>query len=330
MIKRLTFVFAFVSLLCGCYDSTDIEDIKNVALIIADNDKISYCTITTQSDEKIYGFKVYDIATDDLYYGINSIEEQTGKQVSLSHLEAIMFTTRCDYKAVKKIVNSLLEGTNSHPKVMTAFLVSDSAMFFDKLNIPSDTSVNKLIKNVFHNKFQATTECTAMDLSCAMNFDVAGERVPVVFADDDGNIKSNESMFVNNYGFAHIDEHTTQFLNAISSDGEVYINYDNIIIPVKCRNIKFDLSQNNIDCNYVLEICSDSDKTSKQAITDFVKYVTDNITQKKKNGFDLLNLQGKIIKNFNSISSFEKYIQNNGGINNWLKNINLNIEIEVE
>ncbi len=329
MIKRLSFIFVFACLLCGCYDHTDIEDIKNVALIIADTNKISYCTITTEPEEKSYGYKVYNVATDDLYYGLNSIGEQTGKEVSLSHLEAIMFSKECDYQTVKKTINSLLEGTNSHPKIMTAFLDGDSAMFFDRLNIPADTSVNKLISNVFYNRFESTIECSAMDLSCAINFDVAGKAVPVVFADEEGNIKSTESVFVNNYGFASLDMNTTQFLNAIDSK-EVYINYNNINVPVECQNIKFTLSQNSIDCDAVLKIRSGSDSTTKQVVSDFVKAVTDDIIFKKNEGFDLLNMQGKIVKEFRDIPSFEKYIQKNGGVKNWLKNINLNIEIGVK
>lgn len=329
MIKRLSFIFVFACLLCGCYDHTDIEDIKNVALIIADTNKISYCTITTEPEEKSYGYKVYNVATDDLYYGLNSIGEQTGKEVSLSHLEAIMFSKECDYQTVKKTINSLLEGTNSHPKIMTAFLDGDSAMFFDRLNIPADTSVNKLISNVFYNRFESTIECSAMDLSCAINFDVAGKAVPVVFADEEGNINSTESVFVNNYGFASLDMNTTQFLNAIDSK-EVYINYNNINVPVECQNIKFTLSQNSIDCDAVLKIRSGSDSTTKQVVSDFVKAVTDDIIFKKNEGFDLLNMQGKIVKEFRDIPSFEKYIQKNGGVKNWLKNINLNIEIGVK
>ncbi len=329
MIKKLLFIFVFACLLCGCYDNTDIEDIKNISLIIADTNKISYCTITTEPEEKSYGYKVYNVATDDLYYGLNSIGEQTGKEVSLSHLEAIMFSRECDYQTVKKTINSLLEGTNSHPKVMTAFLDGDAAMFFDRLDIPSDTSVNKLISNVFNNRFQNTTRCTATELSCAMNFDVSGKAVPVVYADDEGNIQSIDSVFVNNYGFANLDVNTAQFLNAIGGSREVYIDYNNVNVPVKCEEIKFDTSQNTIKCKVLFAISSGRDSTTKQAFSDFAKVVTDDIIAKKENGFDLLNLQVEIIKKFNNIPSFEKHMQKNGGVKNWLKNINLNIEIGV-
>ncbi len=330
MIKKCVFIFAFACLLCGCYDQTDIEDIKNVSLIIVDKGNISYCTITTEPEEKSYGYNVYNVTTDDLYYGINSICNQTGKEVSLSHLEAIVFTKNCEYNIVKKSINSLLEGTNSHPKIMTAFLDGDASAFFDKLSIPSDTTVNKLISNVFDNKFTSTTQCSAMELSCAMNFDMSGKCVPVVFLDNEGNIKSSESVFVNNYGFAELDATTTQFLNAAFGRGEVYVNYNNATAPIVCKNINFATNLNNIDVNANLQICSGQSLGAKQAFSDFAKTVIDDIVVKKNNGFDLLNLQGQMAKKFNSISSFEQYIQNNGGVQNWLKNINVNIKAEVK
>ncbi len=329
-LKKLAAVVAITFVLGGCYDRTDIEDIKNIALIIVDENTISYCTVTTEPEEKSYGYNVYEVETDDLYYGINSVSSQTGKEASLSHLEAILFTDKCSYEKLKKSVNSLLEGTNSHPKVMTAYIAGDAKSFFEQLNIPSDTSVNKLIGNVFHNRFGINTECTAMEISCALNFDISGRFVPVVYTDDDGNINFSGSMFVNSLGHIYVERSTTQFINASKTKGGmVYIDYENESVPVRCNEINFKTAQQNINCNAQLEIYSQKDD-KKQAVSDYAKAVTDDIIAKKNNGFDLLNLQGEITKKFRDIPSFERYIKNNGGVQNWIKNIDVNIEIEVK
>ena len=47
--------FLFVS---GCYDMTDIENVKSISAIGVGETGITFCTVSTTPDEKIYGFDV--------------------------------------------------------------------------------------------------------------------------------------------------------------------------------------------------------------------------------------------------------------------------------
>lgn len=324
MIKKTIAVFMILLLLCGCYDKVDIENIKSIALICVDNSKMYYCSVSGDMAEKKYNYTVYPIQTDDLNYGLNYICEQTGKKMSLSHLDAMLFSTECNYNLVKKSVNALLQKTNTHPKVMTAFFNGSFKEIFENPNIDNDVSLGKTIDKILTNKYTYITKCSAMELSCAINFDSAGKSVPVINLNN-GQFEHYGSVYVDYFNMVYLDDVTTQFVELIknkSAGNYVKFNNSDIFIDVSSVDINVNKQTAKLKINLNTKGIKD-----KKMLVDAINHFKQNVVNLNNNGFDIFGLANYLNKSFKSIPDKNEYLKKYNGINGWISNLNLDIEV---
>ena len=319
MAKKCTFISLVVLvalMLGGCYDMVDIEDIQSVAAICVDNGSIAYCTVSASPSEKEYSYDVYSIEGDNLYHGIDSISRQTGKVVSLSHLEAIMFSDDCSHQLVKENINALLSRTNSHPKAMAVYYEGAGKSFLEGISVSAKTGFAKHIRQVLENKYSKNTVCSAMELSYAMNFEGAGATVPVIGKDDDGNIIYTASVFTNSQDTMLLRKPVSDVLTALKNPGSgVYADIGQPV-ELKCTeyNISYNKSENRVDVNAGFEY--NNVYNSEITDDDMGKMLNDGVNfilQQRLVGFDILDIYSRIKKSCISIPALEKHIYSAGG-----------------
>ena len=313
MKKIIILIPILTILLSGCYDMTDIEDIETVTTVYNEPKKITYCTVTTIPDEKKYGYRLYTCETSDLFEGINEISLKTGKKISVAHLDSIIFMKDCEPPLIKEVCTSAVDGSDFHPKIMTAFSDMSSDDFFAKLSVPDDTVLYRHISDVFHNKYAVVPQCTVIELYRSLQNESPGVNLPVFTLDTDGNITSDGICHVsyNKTGFFHSDFAET--VNLLENRGKpIYYNSDGEIISVTLTdgNVEYDKDRNFIMLYMEIhtdiggeEIEEHTIKLIKEKITsDTVK-----ICNEKNNGFDILNLSREMLKKFISEEEFNRY-----------------------
>ena len=316
MIKRLILIIISTAILSGCYDQTDIENLKNVSIICVDNSNIYFCCVTSKKDDNKYSYDLYTVNTDDLYYGIDNISKITGKVISLSHVEAIIFSDQCDYNHIKKTVNSLLEGTNTHPKIMTAFYNGNFKDFFETVKVPSDISISKFMDKILLNNNIVIPMCSAMELSCALNFDIPGYLVPLISINN-GNIEVGESYFVNNKGINLINKTVTGITALINTKkGNAYIYWNNNYVPVEIENVRHIADKSNV--NILIDL-----KDEKQKM--IFDYYENEIYKLNREGLDLLGAENYLNKDFIDVKSKKEYF--NKSKKEWISSVKFDVEV---
>ena len=302
----------------GCYDQNDIENIKSIALICVDEENLYFCSAAPVKDENKYNYEIYSVKTDNLYYGINKLTQITGKEISLSHIEAMIFSDKCNYNNIKKCINSLLKDTNSHPKVMTAFFKGEVKSILDMISNTEYSNLSEHIDYILTNKYITTTKCTARQLSCALNFDVPGYCVPLISISND-NVVIRESVFVNNFGMQYIDEPVTSLINLINNkNGRDYVLYDGKAIPVILLNSKKYLDETGAEV-----ILNFGDLKNKKII----EYFNNEIKNFYKNGYDLLGFGELLNKKFVDEKSKNTFLSEFNDFQGWIRQLNVNIEV---
>lgn len=316
MIKKLILIILLTAILSGCYDQTDIENLKNVSIICVDNSNIYFCCVTSKKDDNKYSYDLYTVNTDDLYYGIDNISKITGKVISLSHVEAIIFSDQCDYNHIKKTVNSLLEGTNTHPKIMTAFYNGNFEDFFETVKVPSDISISKFMDKILLNNNIVIPMCSAMELSCALNFDIPGYLVPLISINN-GNIEVRESYFVNNKSINLINKTVTGITALINAKkGNAYIYWNNNYVSVEIENVRYNVDKSNV--NILIDLKDINQKT-------IFDYYENEIYKLNREGLDLLGAENYLNKNFIDVNSKKEYLKKMK--NEWISSVKFNIEV---
>ncbi len=334
MKKYMMFVaalsFLFVS---GCYDMTDIENVKSISAIGVSETTMTFCTVTTTPDEKIYGFDIYEFDTDNIYDGLNEISLTTGKEASISHLEAVIFEKDCPIEIYKSISSTVAAGIESHPKVMTAVSEISVKELFEDINIPSDTSLYKIISDVLNDKFASVTECNMLDLYYGTGFS-KNAILPVIKLNDDGNIEHTGSACIKEDDILLLDKDITKTVNLLSNKNKPVfyeLPFGDTAVNLTDINANFDKDRNflsfNIDLVYNL---TDADKDTEKKITDRIRSDIIKIINYKNTGYDVLNVYKYILKEFYTEKGLDEFVEKNGGRENFLKNINYNIDIGIK
>ncbi len=329
--KCMLVFFAIIAsiMLGGCYDMVDIEDIQSVAAICVDNGSISYCTVSASPSEKEYSYQVYRFDGDNLYHGIDSISRQTGKIVSLSHLEAIMFAKDCTHKLVKDNINALLSRTNSHPKAMAVYYDGDGKSFLEGISVSAKTGFAKHIRQVLENKYAKNIVCSAMELSYAVNFEGAGATVPVIGEDNDGNIIYTGSVFANNTETILLENSVSDVLTALQNPGSsVYVDMGQPV-EIKCTafDISYDKSANSAEVTAVFEY---NNAYTGIADSDIGKMLNDGLNyllKQRTEGYDIADMYSSIKKSCLSIPSLDKHISAAGGVANAVQNVKVDVTL---
>lgn len=320
----------------GCYDMTEIEDIKTVSVVCVENGKITYCTITTSPEEKKYGFELYPIKTEDLYEGLNSISVKSGKEISVSHLGAIMFKKDCPPSLIRSVCTSAIGGSEFHPKVMTAFVDMDFDEFFEKMSVPADSIMYKKITDVLNDRYAAATECTVMDLYHGIMHETLGVNMPVISLDEDGNIVIGGSGHISGLKVGFIDKELTDTVNLLENSGKpVYykLKEGSVAAKVVGGYVNFDKEKNHIYISLDIgasgggKFVSDSmeSELEERIYSDVIK-----ICNQKNNGFDILHLNREMLKKFKTENSFDDFKNSKGGFSGMMKSLDFDIEIRAK
>lgn len=329
----LSAVFLGCIFISGCYDMTDIENVKSISAIGVGEDKITFCAVSTTPDEKIYGFDIYEFDTDNIYDGLNEISLTTGKEASISHLEAVIFEKDCPIEVYKNISSSVASGIESHPKVMTAVSEIPAKELFENINISSDTSLYKIISDVLIDKFASVTECNMLDLYYGTKYD-KNAVLPVISLNDEKNIEHSGSACVKKDNIMFFDEDITKTINLLlNKKKSVFyrLTSGDTAVNMTDFDVEFDkdkmLLSININLTYNL---SDFSKQTEKEIEDRVKSDFTTIVDYKDMGFDVLNIYKYILNEFYTEKEFVRFSEKNGGRESILKNINYNINIDIK
>lgn len=318
MYKKLLLIFLCLFLFVGCYDSNDIENIKSISLICVDDEFIHFISTSSIHGESKYKYELYTIKTNELNYGINILSEMTGKQISLSHLEAMIFSTDCNYKHIRQNINFLLNDTNTHPKVMTAFYSGDIKNITNIIYIPEYSSLNEFIDNILTNTHSNITKCSARELSCALNFDISGCCVPLIKVLD-GNVIMQECLVVNNIGMEYIDETITTLISLINNKKDrEYVSFEDQTILIELK--KFKIYSNKSGLTIKLKVSEIKDKK-------LFEYFNSKIIDLYNKGFDVFKAGENLNKEFIDAKSKNEFISKFGDMQGWVRDLDVNIEV---
>ena len=337
MKKSILFVLAvfLCSFLCGCYDKTEIEDIKTVSAVCVESGKITYCTITTSPGEKSYGFELYPVETEDLHEGLNSISVKLGKEISVSHLGAIMFKKDCPPSLIHSVCTSAAIGSEIHPKVMTAFVDMEFDEFFNKMSIPTDSLMYKKISDVLDDRYAAVTQCTVMDMYHALMHETLGANVPVIALDKDANISILGMGHISGNNVAFFDKPLADTVNLLENSGKsVYFRLSNISVAAKVigGHVDYDAKQNHMSISLDIGASGGGksvDDLSREELRERIYMDIQNILSQKNIGFDILHLNRQMQKKFLTEQKFIDFQNSNGGFSSMMKNLTIDINIFV-
>ena len=335
MMKKYILIAAVLSILFipGCYDMTDIENVKSISAIGVSKSSITFCTVTTTPDEKIYGFDVYEFETDNIYDGLNEISLTTGKEASISHLEAVLFEKDCPVEIYKSISSVVAAGIESHPKVMTAISEIPVKELFESINIPSDTSLYKIISDVLNDKFVSVTECSMLDLYYGTNFSKDAV-VPVIRLNDDKNIEHCGCACITNNDIMFFNKDITKTINLLSHKNKPVfyeLPFGDVAVNMINLKAKFDKDTNflMIDVDLIYNLAN-HDKDAERKITDRIKSDIAKIIDYKDMGYDVFNIYKYVLKQFYTEKELKEFLNKNGGRENLLKSINYNIDVGIK
>ena len=297
------FFGVYLCLVClfftGCYDMTDIENIKSIAVIGVSNNEITYCTVSTTPDEKIFDFDVYPVKTDNIYDGMNKVSLLTGKEASLSHLEAVVFNRDCTFERINLICSEIVRGVESHPKVLTAFCDVNLNDFFEGIKIPSDTSLYKIISDVLDDRFASSVKCTVKDLYDGIKYSKCAT-VPVIDLDEDGNMNPAGSLCINDSSIMYFDNNITRTINLLL-DGKKPVFYPmsfgHVAVTLKEKKIRFSAFDKAEIKLHLIYNLADEDTKKEQEIERKIVSDTEKILDARNYGFDIINLKRELIKN---------------------------------
>ena len=334
MKKCMLFIVFFSCIfISGCYDMTDIENVKSISAIGVSETTMTFCTVTTTPDEKIYGFDIYEFDTDNIYDGLNEISLTTGKEASISHLEAVIFEKDCPIEIYKSISSTVAAGIESHPKVVTAVSEIPVKELFEDINIPSDTSLYKIISDVLNDKFASVTECNMLDLYYGTRFS-KNAILPVIKLNDDGNIEHTGSTCIKEDDILLLDKDITKTVNLLSNKGKPVfyeMPFGDTAVNMTDINAKFDKDKNHLSFNISLVYnLTAADRDTEKKITDRIRSDIIKIIDYKDMGYDVLNVYRYILKGFYTEKRLEEFLEKSGGRENLLKSINYNIDIEIK
>lgn len=333
--KKLVFMIAStVILFSGCYDMTDIEDIKTVAAICVEPGKITYCTISTSPDEKNYGYELFCEYTEDMYEGLNNISLKTGKEISVSHLKAVMFKKECSLDLIDSVCTSAVGGSEFHPKVMTAFTDMDFEMFFNKMTLAPDTSMYRKISNVYDDRYAAVTQCTVMELYQGLQYEGLGVNIPVFTLDSYGNITADGICHINKDKKAFFDQNIADTVNLLENSGKaVYFkeNGHSVATKISGGKVRYNKDENHIYISLETELTEGGKSTDSVTAEKVKQRIYSDIIlicNEKNRGYDILRLNREMLGKFISEKEYQKYKDSKGGFYNMLKNMDFDIEVK--
>ena len=324
----------FLVLVClvttGCYDMVDIEDIGSVAAIFVDSDSITYCTVTASPDEKKYSYELYTSDVGNLYTGMNTLSERTGKEISLSHMEAVMFSADCPIDRVKENINALLGRTNSHPKSLVACYEGGGEDFAKDILEGADISTGKHLRHLLDNRFSGVALCTAMEFCYGVNFEGGGSVAPLI-ASEDGDITYTGLVYASPQGMVSIPRPCSDIINAVKNQGKK-VNYgEKSPVEIECTSydVVYDKVANRADISAEFELRGFGSSMQTEAVGKDIREGMEYIVALKDSGFDILDIYTDIRKTFYTIPAFENYVTARGGAVSCVRNVDVNIRTGV-
>ena len=325
-----------VIIFSGCYDMTDIENIKTVSAACVEPGKITYCTVTTTPGEKSYGFELYPVETEDLYEGLNSISLKTGKEISVSHLNALIFKKDCPVSLISTVCTSAINGSEIHPKVMAAFVDMEFDDFFDKMLLPGDTVMYKKISDVFRDRYAAVTQCTVTELYHGLKHESLGVNMPVFSLDAEGNIVSDGIGHVNVRDTGFFDRSIADTVCLLKNSGKpVYYNTGANSVAVKLvgGGVDFDRERNYISISLEVGVSGGGKPVSENTLRALEERISSDVIKicnQKNTGFDILNLNREMLRSFVSERDFTRYCSSKGGFYSMLTALEYDVHILAE
>ena len=315
--------------LCGCYDMSDIEDVSAVMAVFVDRDSITYCTVTASSEEKRYNYSLYETDNDNIYQGIHQLVVRTGKEISLSHIEAILFSVDCDNERVKDNLNALLGRTNSHPKAPVAYFEGDGYDFASKVTDIADNGDGKRLRQILDNRFSGAVVCNAMELCYALNYSASGVTAPVVAIAGDG-LTYTGVVYADSNRSVYIGKPYSDIVTAVLNKGETVTYGEESPVEIRCvsYDVTYEKSSNQADIEIRFEYGgygSDGDGLGK-SVGDGLEYIYDL----RKDGYDILHLYNFIKKSCYTITAFERFAESYGGVAACVGDMDVDIRLGIE
>jgi hypothetical protein len=314
----------------GCYDMLDIEDINALSAIFVDEESITYCTVSASPDEKDYNYALYTFDEDNIYQGINILSEKTGKKISLSHLEAIMFSVNCPNDKVKENINALLGKTNSHPKSLVAYYEGSGAELIRMLMEDADSGGGRYLRRFLDNRFSGIVPCRAVEFCYGVNFEGGGTVAPLI-SYENGNIINSGMVYTSVQGSVSIPRPYSDIVNGVINRSN-YVSYgEKSDCEIRCTayDVMYDKRNNRADISAEFEYSGFGKNLQSDILGKDIRDGMEYIVSLKDSGFDVLDLYTEIKKSFYTIPSFERYIASQGGALGCVQNVEVNIKTGV-
>lgn len=327
--KKSLFILLVTVVSCivsGCYDMVDIEDICAVSAIFVDSDSITYCTVNASPDEKKYSYTLYTSDEENLYQGINILSEKTGNEISLSHMEAIMFSVDCSHDRVKENINALLGRTNTHPKSLVAYYEGTGDVLADKIMKSAQNGGGKYLRKLLDNRFSGISVCNAVEFCYGVNYDGSGSTAPVISSDSD-NIIFNGIVYANTKGSVIIPRPYSDIVTAVKNCGKDVCYGEKSSVEIKCvtYDAEFDRENNRYDIRGEFACSGFGADVDSEVPGRELNKGMEYIVSLKDNGFDVLDIYTDIRKSFLTISSFENYVASRGGAEECVRKVDVSI-----
>ena len=315
-VKIIIMIFIISVYLTGCYDNREIDTLATVMAVGIENGD--------RNDEKLYTFALSDTGSlkskssgdgtaliccsqsgRDLRSAIFEIDKKISKNLSFSHISAIIFSQEVAGAGMYDDLSFFESNSKVRPQVIVALSEISPKKYLEALNPELEANPEKYFRSIFE---KSRSYVANMSLRTFTDSYHTGETVvaPVIAGKEKAKELKEEDAAISSAGIIH----EARLVQKLSNDAyggllfsEKNVRINNIIVRnIKKPRVEVELSQSKIKVNVILNLKSHG-KVNAGALSKRLETFLEDYAKK---GIDVLNVKKYLKKELFTFKAYNK------------------------